>query len=119
MFIKSCREVKINPNVLGHPGAIALPNITLKFAGQISDNPNAFRYKTVGSNTGVVIKCSADRTSCNAWMNTDGVTFMLEQCENNVHVWIRLLPMALPPEQPGLKTYVSGFKVKFYKQFLS
>jgi hypothetical protein len=89
-FVIFCRKVRINPQVLGHPGAIRLPNMTAEFVGNIADNPNAFSYKTPGSDGDVVITCSADRTSCSARATQeDGVTFTLEYCGKDGHVWKR------------------------------
>jgi hypothetical protein len=100
-FVVFCREAKVNPKVLGQPGAIALPNVIVDFAGNIADDPNAFSYKTPGSNADVVITCSADRTSCDARStNNDGVTFTLEQCKNGVYVWKRLDLSSLPLDEP-------------------
>jgi hypothetical protein len=100
-FIIFCRKAKTNPQVLGHPGAIKLPHMTADFASNIAKNPNAFSYKTPGLHGDVVITCSADKASCMARAtNEDGVTFVLEHCKNEGHVWKRWDLSSLPVDKP-------------------
>jgi hypothetical protein len=101
-YVVFCRKAKINPDVLGHPGAIRLPNMSAAFAGNIAgDNPQAFVYKTPGSAGDVVISCSGDRTSCFARAtNAAGVTYTLEHCKTEGHVWKRVDLSSLPVDEP-------------------
>ena len=104
-FLKSCTDVRVNPDLLGQASKLNIKGIELSFDGEVP--PNGYVYKSPQGDEAVLSFNWQTGNLFGSLHTEDGRSFMIEKC-NNGHVWKEFDVSSFPQEEDGIYSEFFG-----------
>ena len=98
-YLKSCTDVRVNPDLLGQAQILTIQGIKLTFDGELP--PHGYVYKSSEGDEAVLSFNWQTGNLFGSLHTADGRSFMIERCEKG-HVWKEFDVASFPPEDEAL-----------------